>query len=141
MTATAMHYLPNLEEHFLEGLLAKWQAAHPLMGVLALLPEAERDSIARVQQGCARRHIPVFGALFPALIEGGAFHTSGAWLLRFDEMPYAVLFDAMVLNIATLLDELYLRLANRVHYMGANAYIVKSRFDQSKLLEIIQRLL
>jgi len=32
-----------------------------------------------------------------------------------------MLFDAMVPNIGTILDELYLRLANRVHYMGVNA--------------------
>lgn len=32
-----------------------------------------------------------------------------------------MLFDAMVPNIATLLDQLYLQLANRVHYAGANA--------------------
>lgn len=158
MTAPAMHYLSDLDELFLEELLAAWLAEQPRMGVLVLLPEAERGAIARVQQVCARRHIPVIGALFPALIEGGAFRTSGAWLLRFDEMPYAalhpilprepekvpaameaiaadlrphlndgrdatlfLLFDALVPNIATLLDELYLRLANRVHYMGANA--------------------
>lgn len=158
MTTNAMHYLPGIEERFLEELLAAWQADQPRMGLLVLLPEAEREAVARVQQVCARRHIPVVGALFPALIEGGAFRTTGAWLLRFDEMPYAalhtnlpcepekipaamdalaadlmphlgngrdatlcLLFDAMVPNIATLLDELYLRLANRVHYMGANA--------------------
>jgi len=32
-----------------------------------------------------------------------------------------MLFDAMVPNIATLLEGLYLRLANRVHYAGVNA--------------------
>jgi hypothetical protein len=32
-----------------------------------------------------------------------------------------MLFDALVPNISTLLDELYLQLANRVHYAGANA--------------------
>ena len=32
-----------------------------------------------------------------------------------------MLFDAMVPNISTLLAELYLRLANRVHYAGGNA--------------------
>jgi hypothetical protein len=32
-----------------------------------------------------------------------------------------MLFDAMVPNVATLLDEMYLRLANRVHYAGGNA--------------------
>lgn len=37
------------------------------------------------------------------------------------DITLCLLFDAMVPNIATILDELYLRLANRVHYMGANA--------------------
>ena len=32
-----------------------------------------------------------------------------------------LLFDALVPNIGTLLDELYLQLANRVHYAGVNA--------------------
>ncbi len=32
-----------------------------------------------------------------------------------------MLFDAMLPNIGTLLDSLYLNLANRVHYVGANA--------------------
>ncbi len=32
-----------------------------------------------------------------------------------------LLFDAMVPNVGSVLDELYLRLANRVRYMGANA--------------------
>lgn len=32
-----------------------------------------------------------------------------------------MLFDALVPNIATMLDEVYLQLANRVHYAGANA--------------------
>ncbi len=151
-------YLANLEEHLLDEQLAAWQAAQPQMGVLVLLPEAERDAVALIQQVCARRQVPLVGAIFPALAEGGAFRTQGAWLLCFDEMPYAalypdlprepdriaaaldaivadirphlgdslditlcMLFDAMVPNIATLLDELYLRLANRVRYMGANA--------------------
>jgi hypothetical protein len=38
-----------------------------------------------------------------------------------DDATLFMLFDAMVPNIGTLLDELYLRLANRVHYMGVNA--------------------
>lgn len=157
-SANTVSYLTSLEERFLDEQLAAWQADHPKMGVLVLLPEAERDAVPRVQQVCARRQIPVVGAVFPALTEGGAFRTQGAWLLRFDEMPYAalypdlprepekipaaldaiaadikphlgdsrdttlfMLFDAMVPNITTLLDELYLRIANRVHYMGANA--------------------
>lgn len=37
------------------------------------------------------------------------------------EATLFMLFDAMVPNIGTLLDNLYLHLANRVHYAGANA--------------------
>lgn len=37
------------------------------------------------------------------------------------EATLLLIFDALVPNIATLLDELYLRLANRVHYAGTNA--------------------
>ncbi len=159
MTSTnAVRYLPDIDEHLLDEQLAAWQAEQPQMGVLALLPELERDAVALIQQVCVRRQIPVVGAVFPALVEGGAFRTQGAWLLRFDVMPYAalyadlpqqpeqipaaldaiaadikprlgderdstlfLLFDAMVPNVATLLDELYLRIANRVRYMGANA--------------------
>jgi hypothetical protein len=103
-------------------------------------------------------HIPLVGAIFPALIHQGAFHTDGVWLLRFDTMPFyalhadlpvdaegaersadllvqevvtqiedqrdatlLMLFDAMVPNIGSTLDAMYLRLANRVHYAGANA--------------------
>ena len=38
-----------------------------------------------------------------------------------EEATLFLLFDALVPNISTLLDELYLKLANRVHYAGANA--------------------
>lgn len=158
MRAAAMHYLPSFEEPVLERQLASWRSEQPQMGVLALLPEAEGAAVPRLQEVCARLNIPLVGALFPALVESGEFRTQGAWILRFDEMPYAnlypdlpresdrlhaaingivaditpnlgerrdvtlfMLFDAMVPNIATILDQLYLRLANRVHYMGANA--------------------
>lgn len=37
------------------------------------------------------------------------------------DMTLLMLFDAVVPNIASILDDLYLKLANRVHYAGANA--------------------
>ncbi len=151
-------YVAEIDEGILDEQLAAWQTEQPKLGVLVLLPEAEREAVTRIQHVFARRRVPLAGAVFPALTEAGAFRTRGAWLLRFDEMPYValypdlpreegkipaaldaitadlkshlgegrdvtlfLLFDAMVPNIATLLDELYLRLANRVHYMGANA--------------------
>ena len=38
-----------------------------------------------------------------------------------DDVSLFMLFDSMVPNIGSILDELYLRLADRVHYMGVNA--------------------
>jgi hypothetical protein len=153
-----MQYLPQFELERLTQLLNRWCGAHPEMGVLALVPEAEKAGVEGLQKVCRDLGVPVVGAIFPALIEGGAFRDKGLWLLRFDVMPFAalyadlpldgdplqarvdalvadlkphlpvdadttlfLLFDSMVPNIGSLLDELYLRLANRVHYMGANA--------------------
>jgi len=158
MNSPGMHYFSTLDDAAIEALLDSWRAAYPLMGVLALLPEAEHGGVERLQALCARRKVALAGAVFPALIESGEFRTQGLWLLRFDAMPYValhenlprdaagaaqvaeqigsqvrarikddpqvtlfLLFDALVPNISTLLDELYLQLANRVHYVGANA--------------------
>jgi hypothetical protein len=176
MTDT-VRYLPVIDDHTLDEQLASWKTEQPKMGMLVLLPEAEREAVPRIQQACAQRQIPLVGAIFPALTEGGAFRTQGAWLLRFDEMPYTalypdlprepekvaavldkitadlkphlgdghgqtlfMLFDAMVPNIATLLDEIYLRIANRVRYMGANAgsesfQPIPCLFDGSRVIQ------
>lgn len=152
-----MIYLGEITAASVAEALAAWRPDFPEMGVLALVPEAEKDAVAVLQRACAEAGVGVVGALFPALLHDGAFTSAGAWLLRFDRMPYAalhadlpggdaldaaldamvagltphldadddatlfLLFDAMVPNIGTVLDALYLRLANRVHYMGANA--------------------
>lgn len=42
-------------------------------------------------------------------------------LVKPRESTLLMLFDAMIPNIATILDDLYLELADSVHYMGANA--------------------
>jgi hypothetical protein len=153
-----MHYFSELDAAPIAALLDSWRASFPAMGVLALLPEAEKGGVESLQSICTEREVALVGAVFPALVEGGAFHTQGVWLLRFDTMPYValhenlphdaagaarvaleigiqlrahigddpqvtlfLLFDALVPNISTLLDELYLQLANRVHYAGVNA--------------------
>jgi hypothetical protein len=154
----AMRYLPLFDDQALIRLLQDWHGAYPKMGVLALVPEAKAADVGNVQRICRELHVPLVGAIFPAVIEGGVFRSEGLWLLRFDEMPFAaiypqpprepealgeaigvmvtdlkqhlatdpdttlfLLFDAMVANIGSVLDEIYLRLANRVRYMGANA--------------------
>lgn len=157
MRASAMEYVPELSTATLAEVLGRWCPGRPEMGVMALLPEAEKASVATLQRTCAEAGVALVGAIFPAVIHAGAFIGTGAWLLRFDRMPHAalypdlprgdelsesidgivadlaphlgdgddvtlfLLFDAMVPNIGTILDALYLQLANRVHYMGANA--------------------
>ena len=56
-----------------------------------------------------------------------------------EEYTLFMFFDAMQPNIGTLLDELYLNLANRVHYAGVNAgsetfQPMPSLFDNEKLI-------
>jgi hypothetical protein len=152
-----MHYLASPAGEEIGRTLDAWQAKHPDMGLLAMLPEAEKDALPLLQAECAQRGIPLVGGIFPELLADNAFRCEGCWLLRFDEMPHFalhenltdktaaeaaaeisaelhsvlkddarnntlfLLFDAMVPNISSLLDELYLQLANRVHYVGANA--------------------
>jgi hypothetical protein len=127
------------------------------MGLLALVAEGDASRVALLQSVCRAAEIPLFGAVFPALVVDDRFSSVGAWLLRIDELSYAallpelpadaaslpsvagdlvaavmphletpeatlfLLFDAMYPRIASLLDELYLRLGNRVSYVGANA--------------------
>ncbi|HZX30376.1 MAG TPA: FIST C-terminal domain-containing protein [Rhodocyclaceae bacterium] len=154
MNKTSMHYFPAFDEADIEGLLRGWKAVDPAMGILALVPEAEKDSVAGLQAVCSRLGVPLAGAIFPALIAGEVFRTNGVWLQRLDQMPFTalyeglpddatvveriaqdvrgqlddipdvtlfMLFDALVPNIGTILDELYLHLANRVRYLGVNA--------------------
>jgi len=159
LNAAGIKYLAELSEAALNDALAAWRAATPDLGVLALLPEDEKNSITTLQAACTRHCIPLVGAVFPVLIEAGIFKHNGALLFGFDRMPYCelhanlprdapqldhitekitaniraaiaddesattllMLFDAMVPNIASILDDLYLKLANRVHYAGVNA--------------------
>lgn len=150
-----MIYLSSIDMVRIEGLLLNWRAEFPDMGVLAILPEAEKSHVSELQARCRQHRIPICGAIFPQLIFGSEFHSGGICLLRFDTMPYValhtgvladtsesaqaiatgvsaalsddtpatlfLLLDGLLPNISTLLDELYLRLANRVHYAGVNA--------------------
>lgn len=154
----AFQYLNKFDAGELARVLSGWQAAHPRMGICAMLPEAEKDKLPVLQTACRNLGVPLVGGIFPALLEGGQFRTQGVWLMRFEQMPHYLLlsglpldtaavtarmqevcaelaghlngaaeatlfmmFDAMQPNIGSILDELYLNLANRVHYAGVNA--------------------
>lgn len=143
----------------IEQTLDEWTAGRPGMGVVALLPEAEKDRLPLLQAACRGRAVPLAGAIFPALVDGPHFVSAGAWLLNFPQMPphflipeinaalpgavdrlvgevrrrlpelpagaarptLFMVFDGMVPNIASILDGIYLELANRVEYGGVNA--------------------
>jgi len=153
-----MHFAESLDARDLTVLLRQWRAVYPEFGVLVFLPEAEKAGVAGIQRLFRDEGVSLIGAIFPALVVDEEFRSHGAWLLRFNRMPYAelhtdlpsepeqllqaadaiasgvlthlgagrhasllLLFDALVPKIGSLLDELYLRLANRVHYLGASA--------------------
>lgn len=75
----------------LSGLLPEAAGA----GLVALLPEAERDRLPLLQAACRERSIALAGAIFPALIDQESFITHGAWLLPFDRMPSFFLLDGL----------------------------------------------
>jgi len=152
-------HLAPLQEERLGSVLRAWQREFPGLGVLALLPEAEKTRLPLLQSLCRELDIPLVGGIFPALLTASGFVTEGVWLLRFDRMVPAVLvpalddatadpvgkivdavrplldeaapelakptlyllFDGLLPQIASLLDGLYLALADRVDYAGANA--------------------
>lgn len=75
----------------IEALLAAWQSRWPESGFLVLLPEAEKDVVPAIQALSRKHRVPVLGAVFPALLDGGGFYGEGAWLICFDRMPGYVL--------------------------------------------------
>lgn len=149
----------KLDTESIAQALRELSVAQPGAGLLALLPEGEKDKLPLLQSACRANGVALAGGIFPALIDGAAFITEGAWLLPFASMPPCFLiedvnagkpsgvdkivgavqdglqhcsadgqkptlfliFDGLVPNIASLLDGVYLALANRVEYAGVNA--------------------
>lgn len=156
-----MRLLP-LDTATIARTLTEWKACCPHMGVLALLPEAEKDKLPLLQACCRDTGVPLVGAIFPALVTAQGFRTDGVWLLRLDTMvPHFLLpsinapetnpseriaqaahgmlaqrgadpekstkstlylvFDGLIPTIASIVDGLYLQLADLVEYAGVNA--------------------
>ncbi len=156
MARDAMCYVDSIDEAAIVQVVRRWREAHPGLGVLAMVPEAQAAAVGRLQAIFRGEQVPLVGAVFPALIVEQKFSDRGAWLLRFDEAPFSLLqadlprdgdlapaadalagalkprldgapevtllllCDALFPRVGTLLDELYLRLQDRAHYMGAS---------------------
>lgn len=152
-------YFATTQAEEIAAQLADWRRQFPGMGVIAFLPESERPRLSTIQALFQENATPLVGAIFPAILVDGRFHSDGILLYRFDRMPHYLLregfaregealveasatlatdierqlegengttslfllFDAMLPHIGQILEELYLQLADQVHYMGINA--------------------
>jgi len=169
-TNTKVIYLETISKERLFVLTDEWKLKFPNMGICAFIPENEKDKLLILQTSLSEKNVPLVGAIFPAIVFENHFKKEGILLYFFEEMPnyqmfenlsvggitiareikkllgdsteqsLFLLFDAMVLNISTLLDGIYLELANQVHYFGANAgsesfQSMPCLFDGSKVIE------
>lgn len=131
--------------------LDAWREQWPALGVLALLPEAEKAALPVLQSACRERSVTLAGAVFPALIVDDRFVSTGVWLIGFERMPNHFLipdlgsaavdklaqaikagrpegqptlflvFDSMQPNVASILHRLHQAIGNCVGYTGVNA--------------------
>ncbi len=175
MMTNAMEHVP-FEETIINDLLYSWHNQWPEMGVVALVPEAERNLIPLLQALCRQHNIPLAGAVFPALIADESWSSTGIWLLRLNRQPPVFLFenvsalsdsvqnmaeqldpfidladhsgkptlfmifDGMMPDVGRIVDGLYLRLADSVHYAGINAgsetfQPIPCLFDATKIIQ------
>lgn len=88
-------HLATLDASALHAVLADWKSSHPSMGVLALLPEAEKENLPTVQAACRAQAVPLVGAVFPLLLSRSGLRNQGAWLVRLDVMPPWFLLPAL----------------------------------------------
>ncbi len=68
-------------------VLDDWKLRWPQLGLLALLPEAEKEGVATLQTQARARQLPLCGAVFPALVTDNGFATDGVWLIGFHQAP------------------------------------------------------
>ena len=139
-------------------VLRDWKARWPDLGVLMLLPEAEKQNIGTLQEAARNLSVPICGAVFPALVTDGGFCSEGAWFLCIEHMPphfladigngtvgtdtvtsairsvwstqatpdapaptVFLVFDSMLPQVGTLLDQLHSEFDDTLLYAGVNA--------------------
>jgi hypothetical protein len=80
-----------LNAQAIHAVLSEWLKESPALGVMALVPEAEKENLPQLQQVCRDLGIPLAGGIFPALVHKGGFKTDGVWLIRFEQKAPVVL--------------------------------------------------
>ena len=146
-------FASGLDDAELRSMVEALRAANPQGAVLALVADASRDVVPRLQAMCRELGMPLFGGVFPALHRDLRFVSSGAWLIGLATAPQHVLlervsdaadpvaarvaavltvpdgatptlfmlFDGTTPNVGSIVDDLYLALADAVHYVGVSA--------------------
>lgn len=89
-----MRYVELIRES-IEQAIDAWSPEGSGAGIVALLPEAEKDNLPLLQTVCRERGLALAGGIFPALVGEQRFLTRGAWLLCFDRMPPHFLLPAV----------------------------------------------
>jgi len=170
------HRFVECDQVAIGSVIEQWKENWLAISVLALLPEAEKVHVALLQEACIEQTIPLFGAIFPALMDSDSFRHHGVLLICLNFTPsYFLLdeiqrdgavrlrqeintamrntpavngcrgtlftiFDAMIPNIGTLLNESHCGLTDAPRYLGVNAgsetfQSVSCLFDNTRVVK------
>lgn len=86
-------YLESLAPSVVDRTLVQWREAFPAFSVLALLPEAESETVHILQAACTRAGVALAGAIFPALVLETGSVQQGAILLPLVNAPAPLLVE------------------------------------------------
>lgn len=89
-------YLPEVSESRLTAILTEWKLGFPNAGILALVPEAEKEKIGLLQALARTHEQALMGAVFPALVTRHGFQSSGMILFRIDAAFPWILVDQLL---------------------------------------------
>jgi len=86
--------------------LQQWQGQSPALGLIALVAETSQGQIPALQAVCRELHLPLHGAVFPALVDDATFLNEGVYLLRFDRAPVVRLLPTVPADADEAADQL-----------------------------------
>ena len=87
-----MQYVASFDPDELGAVLDAWRLP-PNSAVLALVPEAEKQEVQKLQAACRKRDLNLVGAIFPLLIHDARFVAKGGWLARLQGASRCVLVE------------------------------------------------
>lgn len=148
--------------------LQEWLIQTGSQSLFAMVAEQQStEHVAFLQEVAKQQNISLFGAVFPEVIFAGDFRQNGFVLVGFDKpLSHSLsppddlsaikklaetsdskelstiffVFDALIPNIGSILDSLYLDIGDDIHYIGVNSgsetfQPMPCLFDNTKLVE------